>query len=172
MVKHTLTSSRSTEQKLSLPLRSSLERLLKTVHTSSRWYPSQLTWNKEVEMSQQTAERKGRAAPWRRLPESVVPPSGRDSDCKDRCPYPALTSTSSIFWNALPPPLWERHRACGGNRDDKKLSSQLTSVVAAGILKRLALVDAVEALAAAVEVGRARAPGGPAACSRDSGGAW
>lgn len=47
-----------------------------------------------------------------------------------------------------------------------------TSVVAAGILQRLALVDAVEALTAAVEVGRSWASGDPAACSRDPGGAW
>lgn len=47
-----------------------------------------------------------------------------------------------------------------------------TSVVAAGILQRLALVDAVEALTAAVEVGSSGAPGHPAACSRDPGGAW
>lgn len=47
-----------------------------------------------------------------------------------------------------------------------------TSVVAAGILQRLALVDAVEALTAAVEVGRSWAPGDPAARSRDPGGAW
>lgn len=66
-----------------------------------------------------------------------------------RCPDHPLASTSFAF-----------------------LGASLTSVVAAGILKRLVLVDAVEALAAAVEVGRARAPGGPAACSRYSGRAW
>lgn len=48
---------------------------------------------------------------------------------------------------------------------------QRLSVVSAGILKRFALVDAVEALAATVEVGGPRTPGGPAACSRNSGGA-
>lgn len=53
-----------------------------------------------------------------------------------------------------------------------RLSFGLTSVVTAGILERLALVDAVEALASTVEVGRSRAPRGPAARSRDSGRAW
>lgn len=47
-----------------------------------------------------------------------------------------------------------------------------TSVIATGVLQRLALVDAVEALTAAVEVRRSWAPGDPTACSRDPGGAW
>lgn len=60
----------------------------------------------------------------------------------------------------------------GRQTPSRDATAALTSVVAAGILQRLVLVDAVEALTAAVEIGRPRAPGGPAACSRDSGGAW
>lgn len=45
-------------------------------------------------------------------------------------------------------------------------SATLTSVIATGVLKRFVFVDAVEALAATVEVGRPWAPGRPAACSR------
>lgn len=74
----------------------------------------------------------------------------------------------SLFGKVLPPSGWEAE--CRGYKGDAKAA--LTSVVAAGILQRLALVDAVKALTAAVEVGRPRAPGDPAACSRDSGGAW
>lgn len=60
----------------------------------------------------------------------------------------------------------------GRQTPSRDLKAALTSVVAAGILQRLVLVDAVEALTAAVEIGRPRAPGDPAACSRDSGRAW
>lgn len=80
------------------------------------------------------------------------------------------TRHDSAHWvllsgKVLPPSGWEA---------DRRVSQGdgLTSVVAAGILQRLALVDAVKALTAAVEVGGPRAPGDPAACSRDSGGAW
>lgn len=83
-----------------------------------------------------------------------MPPSGRDGEWKAGAPPCRQLLPTPTF------PTVKQRRAV------------LTSVVAAGILKRLALVDAVEALAAAVEVGRARAPGGPAACSRYSGGAW